>query len=130
KNRTFFFTDYEGFRQTTKALTFASIPTLAQRAGNLGKPIVNPLTVDAYADGVIPASAITSFAKKVLAGLPDPTRAGIANNFDSLPEGTNRNNKYDVKIDHQFSPRMTAFGRVSHRKANNFEPPPIPGEVG
>ena len=25
---------------------------------------------------------------------------------------------------------MTAFGRVSHRKANNFEPPPIPGETG
>ena len=33
RNRTFFFTDYEGFRQTTKAPTFASIPTLAQRAG-------------------------------------------------------------------------------------------------
>ncbi|MEP6914374.1 MAG: TonB-dependent receptor [Acidobacteriota bacterium] len=130
RNRTFFFTDYEGFRQTTKALTFASIPTLTQRAGNLGKPIVNPLTGEVYADGVIPASAITSFAKKVLAGLPDPTRAGIANNFDSLPEATNRNNKFDVKVDHTFSTRMTAFGRVSHRKVNNFEPSPIPGETG
>ena len=130
RNRTFFFTDYEGFRQTTKVPTFASIPTDAMRAGSLGKAIFNPLTGETYADGVIPASAITSFAKKVLAGLPSPTRAGIANNFDSLPEGTNRNNKFDVKIDHQFSPRMTAFGRVSHRKANNFEPPPIPGETG
>jgi Carboxypeptidase regulatory-like domain/TonB-dependent Receptor Plug Domain/TonB dependent receptor len=130
RNRTFFFTDYEGFRQTTKALTFASIPTLAQRAGNLGKPIVNPLTGEVYADGVIPATAITSFAKKVLAGLPDPTRAGIANNFDSLPEAYNRNNKFDVKIDHQFNTRITAFGRVSHRKVNNFEPSPIPGETG
>jgi hypothetical protein len=130
RNRTFFFTDYEGFRQTTKALTFASIPTLAQRAGNLGKPIVNPLTGEVYADGVIPATAITSFAKKVLAGLPDPTRAGISNNFDSLPEAYNRNNKFDVKIDHQFNTRITAFGRVSHRKVNNFEPSPIPGETG
>ncbi len=130
RNRTFFFTNYEGFRQTTKVPTFASIPTDAMRAGNLGKPIFNPLTGETYADGVIPASAITSFAKKVLAGLPTPTRAGIANNFDSLPEGTNRNNKFDVKIDHQFSTRVTAFGRVSHRKANNFEPPPIPGETG
>ena len=103
---------------------------MRMRAGNLGKPIFNPLTGETYADGVIPASAITSFAKKVLAGLPSPTRAGIANNFDSLPEGTNRNDKFDVKIDHQFSARMTAFGRVSHRKANNFEPPPIPGETG
>ncbi len=130
RNRTFFFTDYEGFRQTQKVVTFASIPTLAQRAGNLGKAIVNPLTGELYADGVIPASAITPFARKVLAGLPDPTQPGTANNFDSLPEATNRNNKFDVKVDHQFSSRMTAFVRVSHRKANNFEPSPIPGETG
>jgi len=130
RNRTFFFTDYEGFRQTTKTATFATIPTDAMRAGNLGKPIFNPLTGETYANGVIPSSAITSFAKKVLAGLPSPTRAGLSNNFDSLPEATNRNNKYDIKIDHQFTTRMTAFGRVSHRKANNFEPSPIPGETG
>ncbi len=130
RNRTFFFTDFEGFRQTTKAVTFASIPTLAMRAGSLGKPIFNPLTGETYADGVIPASAITPFARKVLAGLPEPTRPGISNNFDSLPEATNRNNKFDLKIDHQFRSRMTAFGRVSHRKANNFEPPSIPGETG
>ena len=54
RNRTFFFTDYEGFRQTTKVPTFASIPTAAMRAGNLGKPIFNPLTGETYADGVIP----------------------------------------------------------------------------
>ena len=130
RNRTFFFTDYEGFRQTTKVPTFASVPTVAMRGGALGKPIFNPLTGETYADGVIPASAITPFARKVLAGLPAPTRAGISNNFDSLPEGTNRNNKFDIKIDHQFSTRMTAFGRVSHRKANNLEPSPIPGETG
>jgi hypothetical protein len=130
RNRTFFFTDYEGFRQTTKTATFASIPTAALRSGVMGKPVFNPLTGETYADGVIPAANITAFAKKVLAGLPAPTRAGIANNFDSLPEATNKNNKFDIKIDHQFSPRMTAFARVSHRKANNFEPPPIPGETG
>src|SRR6266540_1522011 len=130
RNRTFFFGDYEGFRQTTKAVTFATIPTLAQRAGSLGKPIVNPFTGEVYADGVIPASAITPFARKVLAGLPNPTLPGVTNNFDSLPEATNKNDKFDVKIDHQFSSAMTAFGRVSHRKVNNFEPPPIPGETG
>jgi hypothetical protein len=130
KSRTFFFGDYEGFRQTTKAVTFASIPTLAQRAGTLGKPILNPFTGEIYADGVIPASAITPFARKVLAGLPNPTLPGVSNNFDSLPEATNRNDKFDVKIDHQFSTRTTAFGRVSHRKVNNFEPSPIPGETG
>jgi hypothetical protein len=130
RNRTFFFGDYEGFRQTQKAVTIVSIPTAAQRAGTLGKPIFNPLTGETYADGVIPASAITPFAKKVLAGLPNPTLPGVVNNFDSLPEATNKNDKFDVKLDHQFSSRTTAFARVSHRKVNNFEPPPIPGETG
>ena len=130
RNRTFFFTDYEGFRQISKALTFASIPTLEQRQGILGKPILNPLTGEIYANGVIPSSAITPFARQVLAGLPAPTQPGIANNFDSLPRREDYNDKYDVKVDHQFSTRMTAFGRWSHRKVDNFEPPPIPGETG
>ncbi len=130
RNRTFFFTDYEGFRQISKTMTFASIPTMQQRQGTLGKPILNPLTGEVYADGVIPASAITSFARQVLAGLPAPTLPGISNNFDSLPRRQDYNDKFDVKVDHQFGRGMTAFVRVSHRNVDNFEPSPIPGETG
>jgi hypothetical protein len=130
RNRTFFFADYEGFRQISRVTTFASIPTLEQRQGILGRPIVNPITGEMYADGVIPASAITPFARQVLAGLPAPTRPGTANNFDSLPRREDFNDKFDIKVDHQFSARMNVFGRFSHRKVDNFEPPPIPGETG
>jgi hypothetical protein len=130
RNRTFFFSNFEGFRQVSRVMTFASIPTLAQRQGNLGRPVQNPLTGELYANGVIPASAITPFARQVLADLPEPTRPGISNNFDSLPRREDFNDKVDVKVDHQFSPRMTSFIRVSHRKVNNFEPPPIPGATG
>jgi hypothetical protein len=70
RNRTFFFADYEGFRQISRTLVLSSIPTMAQRQGILGKPIQNPLTGEVYADGVIPASAITPFARQVLADLP------------------------------------------------------------
>jgi hypothetical protein len=130
RSRTFFFGDYEGFRQISKVFTAASIPTLAQRAGNLGRPIVNPLTGVTYADGVIPVADMTPFARKVLAGLPDPTKPGISNNFDSLPRREDFNDKFDLKIDHQFSSAFSGFVRGSHRKVNNFEPPPIPGETG
>jgi len=129
RNRTFFFTDYEGFRQISRTLMFASIPTLEQRQGTLGKPILNPLTGEIYSDGVIPASAMTSFARKVLADLPTPTSPGISNNFDSLPRRQDYNDKFDVKVDHTFNTRMTAFGRYSHRKVDNYEPPPIPGDT-
>jgi hypothetical protein len=130
RNRTFFFTNFEGFRQVSRVMTFASIPTLAQRQGNLGRPVVNPLTGRSYPDGVVPQSDITTFARQVLADLPEPTRPGIANNFDSLPRREDFNDKFDVKFDHQFNRGMTAFVRVSHRKVNNFEPPPIPGDTG
>ena len=130
RNRTFFFVDYEGFRQISRTLMFASIPTPEQRQGILGRPVQNPITGEVYADGVLPASAITPFAKQVLAGLPAPTRAGVSNNVDSLPRRQDFNNKYDVKFDHQFSSRMTTFVRVSHRKVDNFEPGPIPGATG
>ena len=130
RNQTFFFTDFEGFRQTRRELLFASIPTAALRAGNLGKPVFNPLTGETYANGIIPDSAITPFAKKVLGDLPLPTREGIANNFDSLPERTDFNDKFDIKVDNSFSSRMTAFVRASHRNLDNFEPSPIPGETG
>ena len=130
RNQTFFFTDFEGFRQTRRELLFASIPTASMRTGNLGKPIFNPLTGETYANGIIPDSAITPFAKKVLGDLPLPTKSGIANNFDSLPERTDFNDKFDIKVDNSFSSRMTAFVRASHRNLENFEPSPIPGETG
>ena len=57
-------------------------------------------------------------------------RTGIANNFDSLPERTDFNDKFDVKVDNTFSRKMTAFARVSHRNLDNFEPSSIPGETG
>ncbi len=130
RNRTFFFADYEGFRQISRTLTFASIPTLDQRQGILRIPIQNPLTGELYANGVIPSGAISAFAKKVLADLPAPTLPGTASNFDSLPRREDFNDKFDVKVDHQFSSRMTAFVRVSRRKLDNFEPSPIPGATG
>jgi hypothetical protein len=130
RNRTFFFGNYEGFRQVSRTVTFASIPTMEQRQGVLGRPILNPLTGVLYRDGVIPASAITPFAAQVLADLPAPTRSGTANNFDSLPRREDVNNKFDVKLDHQFSTATTMFVRYSHRKVENFEPPPIPGATG
>ncbi len=130
RNKAFFFANYEGFRQVQRTVTFASIPTAAQRQGVMGKPVMNPLTGAIYADGVIPASAITPFAAKVLAGLPAPTRSGTSNNFDSLPRRQDYSDKFDLKLDQQLSAGTNAFVRFSHRKVDNFEPPAIPGDIG
>ena len=62
-------------------------------------------------------------------GLPEPTRPGNSNNFDSLPRQENFNDKFDIKFDQKLNAATTAFFRFSHRKVNNFEPSPIPGET-
>jgi hypothetical protein len=129
RDKAFFFFNYEGFRQVQRTATFSSVPTLAQRQGIMGKPIRNPITGEVYADGIVPQSAITAFARTVLAGLPEPTRAGVSNNFDTLPRRQDYNDKVDVKLDQQFSGSTSAFVRFSHRKADNFEPPALPGET-
>ena len=129
RDRAFFFANYEGFRQIQRTVTFSSVPTLAQRQGIMGKPIRNPLTGELYADGVVPQSLITPFAREVLAGLPAPTRAGTSNNFDTLPRRQDYNDKFDVKVDQQFNSATSGFIRFSYRDADNFEPPPIPGET-
>ncbi len=129
KDKAFFFASYEGFRQEQRTLTFSSLPTASLRQGIMGKPIVNPLTGEVYADGVIPAAAITPFARKVLDGLPLPTRPGISNNYDLLPNREDINNKFDIKFDQQINATTSTFLRFSHRKVDNFEPPPIEGET-
>lgn len=130
RDRAFFFVNYEGFREVSREVVFSSVPTLAMREGNMGKPVMNPMTGELYADGIIPQSAITDFARKVLAGLPEPTRPGISNNYDTLPRREEFNDKFDIKIDQQLGGSTSAFARFSHRKLNNFEPPPLPGETG
>ena len=129
RDRAFFFFNYEGFREVSKQLTFASIPTMEQRQGTLGVPIRNPLTGEVYANGVVPPSAMTDFARKVLAGLPAPTRAGTSNNFDSLPRREEFNDKFDIKFDQKLNASTTTFFRYSWRDVDNFEPGPIPGDI-
>src|SRR5262245_49513632 len=55
KDKTFFFADYEGFRRITRSLQLGTVPTAAQRNGQLGVPVRNPFTGVVYQDGNIPA---------------------------------------------------------------------------
>src|SRR5262245_12927482 len=127
KDHTFFFLDYEGFRQISKTLVFSALPTLAQRNGILAVDVRDPLTGATYKAGTpIP---MTNFARKVLAELPEPNAPG-ANNYQNLVPNRAYNDKFNIRLDHKFSDNLNAFARISHRKVNNFEGPNIPGPSG
>jgi Carboxypeptidase regulatory-like domain/TonB dependent receptor-like, beta-barrel/TonB-dependent Receptor Plug Domain len=129
KDRTFFFLDYEGFREIQKTLFFSTIPTLPQREGRLTVDVRDPLTGTLYRAGeTIP---MTAFARKVLNELPQPNVPGVANNnYRELVPFRYYNDKFNVRLDHKLNERLNLFTRISHRKANNFEGPQIPGPSG
>ncbi|HNY40280.1 MAG TPA: carboxypeptidase regulatory-like domain-containing protein [Bryobacteraceae bacterium] len=135
KDKMFFFANYEGLRNVSRTLEYASIPTPDQRLGKLGVSVKNPVTGDVYTDGVIPQSAITSFARKVLSNLPTPIRSTAANavpsnNWEYLTPVPIVDNKGDFRYDHYLNSKLNAFARYSHREMNRTENHVIPGPSG
>lgn len=124
RSKAFFFADYEGFRQTRKVVGFQTIPTPEQRQGRLSLAVSDPFTGMTYpANTPLP---MTEFARKVLAGLPDPTAPTTGNNYSFLQALTNNNNKYNGKVDLQLTSSLSAFARYGYRKADLFDSPPLP----
>jgi hypothetical protein len=124
KNKAFFFGDWESFRQDRKLVTFQTVPTAAQKQGVLTVDAVNPQTGILYPAGT--AIPMTDFARKVLSGIPDPTRTGTANNYDLLQNFQNNNDKFGGKIDYQHSTSLSFFGRFGYRNVDNLDDPPLP----
>jgi len=130
RNKLFLFGDYEGLRRVTSVLTFATVPTAAQKSGNVGTPVVNPYTGEVYTNGIIPQSQIIAPAASVLAAVPLPNLPVVSNNYESLPRGTINDNKGDFRMDFYANQKLTAFTRYSHRVDDIFSPPNIPGPAG
>jgi hypothetical protein len=124
KNKAFFFADWERFRQNRQLVTYQTIANPTQRQGILSVDVRNPITGDVYPAGTqIP---MTAFAQKVLAGLPNPTLPGTANNYDVLQNFQNYNDKYNGKADFQLSSSLTLFARYGYRNVDNLDQPPLP----
>jgi Carboxypeptidase regulatory-like domain/TonB-dependent Receptor Plug Domain len=140
RDKTFFFLDYEGFRRITRTLqgNIQTIPTVANRQGILAVDVVIPVTfVDSTgvtrtagtriaAGNPIP---MTRFARSVIDAIPTPINANATNNYENLPRNQFFNDKGDLKIDHTFNEKTTAFVRLSQRKVNNYEAPTLPGPL-
>ncbi len=136
KDRFFVFGDYEGERDVSHKLVFATVPTLDQRRGIIGVPVKNPYTGALYAGNTIPQTDITAFAAKVYASLPAPNvppPAGVLippNNYQSLPRSSNQDDKGDMRADYYFSPKVNSFARFSEHEFNQMAGPSLGGISG
>jgi hypothetical protein len=118
KNRTFFFVNFEGFRQRAGITRITNVPTDDQRKGiftdSSGKSITIPVN---------PTSA------QIFALFPEPNLNSPKGNFISSPILTNNTNQGLIKIDHRFSEAGSLSARYSRTGADILYPF-TPGQSG
>jgi hypothetical protein len=139
RNRTFFFTNYEGYRDVLPSRLLVTVPTEAEKTGDFSQrrdrngsliQIYDPLTTapvpgqsqkytrQAFAGNVIPASRIDPVAKNLASYYPQtnvtsPDRFTNIQNYLAAPSGRNQQSEWSVKIDHNINQAQRLFGRYS-----------------
>jgi hypothetical protein len=120
RDRTFFFADYQGQRQSIARTVTSNVPTLAERAGIFRQNIYDPATTvgdmrQQFPNNTIPGSAMDPVALAVLDRYPLPTNAAIANNYTRTASEIDDQDQGDVRIDHKFAGgRDQVFARLTH----------------
>src|SRR5688572_16232800 len=127
RNKTFFFADYDGFRQELGRVFVNTVPTAKMRQGDFSEvgTIYDPLTTVAGAGGVvtrqpfagnlIPQNRWDPVTAKLINAYPMPTSSALSNNFVTTPSRTQNWNQFDVRVDHTQSDR-NKIGRASCRE--------------
>ncbi len=147
RNRTFFFTDFEGLRRRTSASSnVLDIPPPDYRRGDFSRyrsAIFDPRARRTAANGLvvstpfagnrIPQSQIFAGSTAVLGLLPQPN-FGVPDsdtrNFIRFAANPFDNNQYDIKLDHRFGEKNTLFGRVSRSMVVDPNPGNFDGFIG
>ena len=147
RNRTFFFTDYQGTRWRRGDVFRTALPTALQRQGNFtetrtqtGAPVIiyDPQTTGPnpanpaqsirapFAGNILPASRIDPIARKLMDFYPQPNAAGDPftqfNNYVNNASRRIDGDQISGRIDHNFSSAFRTFGRFATNKTSLTQP--------
>jgi hypothetical protein len=126
KDRTFFFGDYEGTRGREGITRLANVPTARERVGDFSQSLFAPPLVPGtsfpFPGGVIPQQALNPIGLKIAALYPLPNRNVPFQNYVSSPVQRDRQDLFDVRVDHVFSAASQFSARYSFTDRNLFEP--------
>ncbi len=140
RDRAFYFGDYEGLR-IRQAQTFVSTVPNPARLTATGydfsgkRQVFDPATTvsgrrQPFPNNFIPIDRIDPRALKLLAIYPAPNipgREDLSNNFVFNPVWTTRDDRFDVRVDHQLSDSWSSFYRYSFRDVLQNRPGVLPG---
>jgi hypothetical protein len=143
RDKTFFFTDYEGYREVIGQTRVVTVPTAPIRAGNFSgvapNGIFDPLTTNTsvspaarqrFPADMIPASRFDPIAAKLLNLYPLPQRPGLANNYTVSPQKRSASDRADARIDHVFSQLNNFFFRYSIDESHLTIPDTFDTDIG
>ena len=142
RNKFFYFVDYEGVRQIRSHVNRSNVFKLSDRQLILnpdvpGQPpnttkVNNPYTGAQYpGDQPLPRSALSPIALAILDSFPLPNTPGVpanvaTNNYTALQRFLDDADKYDLRLDAQWTPRTSSFLRLSQSKEYAVDGPSLP----
>lgn len=141
RDRSFFFADYQGQRQTIGRTVTSTVPTVLQRQGvfteaiagrvpQIYDPATGSTSRAAFPGNTIPQARMDPAAVALLARYPMPTSAGTANNFRRLENETVDQDQVSARIDHRFSGRDQVFARFTRFSETFIPVTPLPDGSG
>jgi Carboxypeptidase regulatory-like domain/TonB dependent receptor len=131
RDKTFFFVDYEGFRETQLAPASFTVPTLLERQGDFSRTVTangsliriyDPTAVrtvngalvrDPFPGNVIPAARISPVSRALSQYYPAPNNRQLTANLALSAGRRNINDTGDARLDHNFNEKNRLFGRYS-----------------
>jgi hypothetical protein len=126
KDRTFYFVDYEGRRVREAITQVTNVPTLQERTGDFSQSIfsapVNPFTGTPFEGGKIPGMMIGATGRAIAALYPAPNRTVPGANYISSPVLRDRDDRFDIRMDHALSGSSGLVGRYSFWDRDMYEP--------
>ena len=140
KDRTFFFLDYQGTRQSIGRVRTSTVPTLAQRQGVFDTTIYDAATTrtdstggiirDPFPSNTIPAERMDPAAVGLINRYPLPTNSSTANNYSRVGNESDDLDQGDFRIDHMFRSPDRVFGRYSYAVGISNPVTPLPDGSG
>lgn len=125
KNRTFFFADYEGLRLREGETLVTNVPTAQERVGDFSNSKlvpIDPTTGRPFADLKIPGFFQDPIGSKIAALYPFPNRNAPGANFVSSPAARDRDDHFDVRLDHSLARSDELAARYSFADRDFFNP--------
>ena len=143
KNKTFFFTNYEGTRIRQGQSYVSTVAPAAWRNGDFAgfHTIYDPATTTTvngvstrqpFSGNQILLNRFDPVAAQLLQIMPLPnlpgtvSSSGVANNYLYTPTYTQNQDQFDVRLDHQFSDKDSVFVRFSFFDEPELRPPALP----